>query len=545
MSPGSLPEPSLAAVLGQIARERLSGTLLLERAEKSRSFHFRAGDVVGAESSVPGEGLVQLLLAKGHIPQDKARIAMVRSSSGRSTPAQALVRTRAVIPERLGDAVLWHARMLLVGTFAWAVGTWQWVGGEPDADVAEGEPVVPLIITGIGTRLSPLLIEHGLRLRAGGRPELVARLPIPLAALKLDVPERRFASSLDGNRDLEQVIAYAGIPADDARRVLYLLSELELVTYHQEEVEVVAPVSASVAPQRTAAPAEEATLAAQLFGASAAPRPSAAPPVEAGDEAELGELTAEQRARYHELGRQAQEMEQRTYFEWFELDEVASEDQVKARYRQLAKTFHPDVLSRQPEAIRRRSEAIFARLTEAYDTLTDASRREAYQRHVLQGEPTEDDRAMAEVQAILEAEEHFKRGLRLMNAGRMPDARKAFADAHRVYDKEAEYIAHLGWATFSSGFPRNEQMMQRGEEQLREAMAKNEQAPSAYLFMGKMFHRKEEYAKAREYLMRALKMKSNNAQALAELDRLKQSIRRARNKPKGGVLSGLFGRFKK
>jgi molecular chaperone DnaJ len=75
--------------------------------------------------------------------------------------------------------------------------------------------------------------------------------------------------------------------------------------------------------------------------------------------------------------------DKRDYYEVLGLKKGASDDEIKKAYRTLAKKYHPDVSS-EPNA-----EAKFKEVQEAYDTLSDADKRSAYDQYGHQGNPYE------------------------------------------------------------------------------------------------------------------------------------------------------------
>ena len=63
----------------------------------------------------------------------------------------------------------------------------------------------------------------------------------------------------------------------------------------------------------------------------------------------------------------------RDYYEVLALAKNATADEIKKSYRRLARKFHPDTNRNDPSA-----EAKFKEVQEAYDVLSDAKKREAY-----------------------------------------------------------------------------------------------------------------------------------------------------------------------
>jgi len=61
------------------------------------------------------------------------------------------------------------------------------------------------------------------------------------------------------------------------------------------------------------------------------------------------------------------------YYKILEVEEDASEEDIKLAYRRLAKKYHPDLNKTDPKAKEK-----FIELHEAYDTLSDPQRRKFY-----------------------------------------------------------------------------------------------------------------------------------------------------------------------
>ena len=73
--------------------------------------------------------------------------------------------------------------------------------------------------------------------------------------------------------------------------------------------------------------------------------------------------------------------DKRDYYDVLGIQKNASDDEIKKAYRTLAKKYHPDV-SKETDA-----ESKFKEVQEAYDTLSDAQKRAAYDQYGHQGSP--------------------------------------------------------------------------------------------------------------------------------------------------------------
>lgn len=67
-----------------------------------------------------------------------------------------------------------------------------------------------------------------------------------------------------------------------------------------------------------------------------------------------------------------------TYYDVLGIKPHATQDEIKAAYRDKVKEYHPDIFSGQPEWVRAEAEAMSKKLNEAYGVLHDAQRRKTY-----------------------------------------------------------------------------------------------------------------------------------------------------------------------
>lgn len=74
-------------------------------------------------------------------------------------------------------------------------------------------------------------------------------------------------------------------------------------------------------------------------------------------------------------------MSKRDYYEVLGLTKAATDDDIKKAYRRLSSAHHPDKHTAATEEERAKHEALFKEAKEAYETLSDASKRAAYDSH--------------------------------------------------------------------------------------------------------------------------------------------------------------------
>lgn len=69
------------------------------------------------------------------------------------------------------------------------------------------------------------------------------------------------------------------------------------------------------------------------------------------------------------------------YYEILGVDKSASDDQIKAAYRQKAKQYHPDLYTNKSEEERKNAEETFKKINHAYQVLSDPQKRAAYDQY--------------------------------------------------------------------------------------------------------------------------------------------------------------------
>ncbi len=81
-------------------------------------------------------------------------------------------------------------------------------------------------------------------------------------------------------------------------------------------------------------------------------------------------------------------MSDKSYYEILGVDKSASQDELKSAYRKLAKKYHPDLYSTASEQEKKNAEVKFKEINHAYDVLSDAQKRAAYDAYGNENGPT-------------------------------------------------------------------------------------------------------------------------------------------------------------
>lgn len=229
------------------------------------------------------------------------------------------------------------------------------------------------------------------------------------------------------------------------------------------------------------------------------------------------------------------------YFEMLGVERTTKTADVRKAYFVLAKEYHTDRLGGLPEPVQRLGREIFGLIQTAYDTLSEVEPREKYVAATFYGKKDDEEAAIAEVQIVLQADQHYKTGIGLLNAGNLTGAHAAFGRARDMYPKEAEYNACYGFTLFRLSYPANQEKCKEAEKLIEDALRQNPKLDRANLFLGRMALIKDNSELAAKYFVRALKINPTNMEAGREL----QNLKAKRDQQETGLFSSLFGRFKR
>ncbi len=238
---------------------------------------------------------------------------------------------------------------------------------------------------------------------------------------------------------------------------------------------------------------------------------------------------AELQAKLAALGSQS-------YFEVLCVPESAETRDIQSAYMKLAKLYHPDRHSAEPDEVKRVAAEIFALLTLARDTLSDASRRASYQRQ-LSGEPDADT---PRVDHVIQAEKVFRDGEALLKKKDYAAALQKFGAARELDANEGEFHALYGWTYFV--VHRETPGAERAAiEALERALSLAPESPKGYYYLAQLYRAVGQQDQARKFLRKVLSMDPEHAEAQAALRLMKLRQEKERATASGG----LFGFGKK
>jgi curved DNA-binding protein CbpA len=154
-----------------------------------------------------------------------------------------------------------------------------------------------------------------------------------------------------------------------------------------------------------------------------------------------------------------------THYDVLDVSRESTGEQMKLKYYELARRYHPDRFRRAEAGLVRRLESAFARVTQAYDTLCDDRLRASYDAKLLARQraqqlaesapkptvpapekpaPTTETTSESKVSVAERAEQQFKEGYAAFESGQKKVALGLFASAANAVPKEARYRAFYG-----------------------------------------------------------------------------------------------------
>lgn len=209
------------------------------------------------------------------------------------------------------------------------------------------------------------------------------------------------------------------------------------------------------------------------------------------------------------------------YYAILDLQRSATPDQIRARFRELARSRHPD---RFQGAEKAKAEVVFQSITEAFNVLSDADKRRAHDLELSRPDPTiargPDNAALVKL--------YLQRGIKAYREKNYSEAADNFDRATKAEPANAQAWHHL--ALVCSQQPR---WQSRGLEAIGRAVALDKMNAVYLKMAGKLHAAAGMTAKAEQYYNEALTWGGEDPVIRQALEDLRKS---RKGKP------GLFGR---
>jgi curved DNA-binding protein CbpA len=214
------------------------------------------------------------------------------------------------------------------------------------------------------------------------------------------------------------------------------------------------------------------------------------------------------------------------YYEILGVERSATEAQIRQRFRELARQYHPDRYKSDKEG----AEKTFQTLTEAVNVLTNPARRRQHDAEMQNVAA----RALGDLSQISKA--YMSRGVKAYNDGDYPGAREHFDMAVKHDPGDAKGFYYLALAS-----ARNPATMRQAVQAIETAVQLEPYNPLYLKTAGLLCKRVGLAAKAERFLEQALQWDQENQEIREALE----GLRRARSESKDGGKGLLDSLFKK
>jgi tetratricopeptide (TPR) repeat protein len=197
----------------------------------------------------------------------------------------------------------------------------------------------------------------------------------------------------------------------------------------------------------------------------------------------------------------------------------------------LLKQYEIDEIMKGPDPeLAARAAEVKAKISEAFNILTNAEQRDAYEKSMY---PEEFKRAYTLPLKRELARWQFLRGRWFLDHQRADLALVRFEKSVELDPEQADYFAYTGWAMYRA----NKGSMPEIEGYLKQALKLSSRSDEAYYFLGLIAKRENNEDLADEYFQKALVINPQNRSAARELDTIKKNKER-------GIFGKIFSRRK-
>ncbi len=235
----SLKKGELVVILGEIYRNRETGTLVLQRDDVSKFLYAQDGQLIFAASNAAEDKFTEILVQKGKLTADQLAIAMEKKE-GR-TIGRTLVEMGFLASSDLLEALIDQMRKVAVSTANWAAGRAVFKAGVLPQNLAKLPVSTPRFI------IDTALAVEDREWAASALGQLEAPLTISqaekdvLSAVTLTKQESGLVEHVDGQKNAREICETTAVDLFTGARFLIGLSQLGLV--HLKQVMAPTPPS--------------------------------------------------------------------------------------------------------------------------------------------------------------------------------------------------------------------------------------------------------------------------------------------------------------
>ncbi|MEK7824913.1 MAG: DUF4388 domain-containing protein [Nitrospirota bacterium] len=405
---GRLKDNDLIAVLRYLNRNKKIGVLNLNRNDQNKSIYLKDGEVIYAISKYIDDRLGEMLLKLGKITLDQYERSVAELKKGDKKQGTILVELGYISPGDLVWAVKYHAKEIIVSTFSWIDGQYEFTEGEIPAGelITLHMGMANLILEGIKrindwTRLWNELPAIDTALQITGNPLNLFQ------DIDLEDREREIITRINGERSIRAIFRESGLKAFETLKMVYFLFRLRMVEAVKEEGTKI-----------------EEEILEKKEGAWP-------------DNAKDTELRRQKIIDTHNV------MATMDHYQILGLKKGASGDEVKKAYFGLAKEYHPDIHYQEGmDEMKGMLEAIFRKITDAYDVLSVDQKKQEYDLYSVISK--HERRKPREEKTDVRAQSQYQRGLDAFKKGDLKEAINSIQWAIKLEPTRPAYHTLLG-----------------------------------------------------------------------------------------------------
>jgi hypothetical protein len=394
---GQLEDTPFPVLLLDLHRAQFSGWARLSRERATKSFLFRNGVPVFAESNLTSESLGVQLMDAGEISRGDYSRVIERVEQDGCKEGNALLELQLIEPRELFVALKQQIRKRLLECFGWNRGSFRIEPGDPPPE--ETTPfkteLFGLLQEGVAAYWPSdrILAEFGEHMGLVARR--TAQVPRIETLLSGDDATNNFIDALDGSRNLWQALQFAS--SQKSLAAAWVLHALNAIEY--------------VDPKEAAESEGEGADLEIYFSdlAQEASRAETSPAVTA--EVKGSRETAPKRgeddsavALRRSISEKFECIDELDHYDLLGVDRTSDASAFKRAYLAAAKDYHPDALARLhiDGEVREQANKVFATIGRAYAVLNNPDRRREYDASLV------GDELGLNAEQIATAETHFR-----------------------------------------------------------------------------------------------------------------------------------------
>lgn len=209
-------------------------------------------------------------------------------------------------------------------------------------------------------------------------------------------------------------------------------------------------------------------------------------------------------------------LKEKNYYEVLELKTDCTESEIKKRYLEKVKNYHPDTYSHMglSKDLMNRVNEMFQLIQIAYQTLSNPESRKSYDTIISSNIVSE---AMKKSSDIINAEISFKKGEFLLKRRNYKDAEGYFRNAVNLYDREPEYLVNLAYALMFIEKKDNNGKLIEAKDLLEKAIYINPYYDKAYHYLGVLHKLTGNQKDALLCFRKAVEINPDNKEVVMEL----------------------------